>query len=150
MIREIRWIFHFSRYSFSHLPRKSRSKERFLFFNQTKFFLAVKVKSNLNMILILFLLKQLCCCCLVLTEVSSCNSFQLYIRVFYFLCIDILRIVLQTVNLILNLHIIKNYIVASHVQYTDLVSNCDQSLIVFLVRFSFLSLMSIHHIANSW
>ena len=64
-------------------------KENFCFLNQgtkTKFFLAVKVKNNFNMMCISFLLKQLCCCCLdirffsvILIGVSFCNSFQLYV-----------------------------------------------------------------------
>ena len=33
---------------------------------------------------------------------------------FFFLCIDMLQIVLQLLNVVLNLCIIKNYIVESH------------------------------------
>ena len=71
----------------------------------------------------LILLKQLCCCCLdirffllILIGVSFCNLLQLYFSFmfFFFLCIDMLRIALQLLNVVLNLCVIKNYIVASY------------------------------------
>ena len=70
------------------------------------------------MMRISFLLKQLCYCLdirffsLIFIGVSFWNSFQL--DVLFFLCIDIRRIVLQLLNVVLNLCIIKNDIVASH------------------------------------
>ena len=77
------FIFH---NSFSHLPRKSWYQRRFLFSkprDKNKIFLAAKVKNDLNMIRISFLLKQLYCCCLdirffslILIGVNFCNSFS--------------------------------------------------------------------------
>ena len=121
------------------------TKEGFCFLNQgtrTKFFLAVKVTNDFNMIWISFLWKQLCFCCLdvrffslILTGVSFYNSSHLY--VFFFLRIDKLTIVLQLVNLILNLYIIENYIAFSFI-----IQNTS-SFIVLFISFSFLSLTSI-------
>ena len=81
------FIFHDT--VFRTYPENHNTKEDFYFLNQgtkTKFFLAVKVKNNFNMMRISFLLKQLCCCCLdirffsvILIGVSFCNSFQLYV-----------------------------------------------------------------------
>ena len=128
------------------------TKEGFCFLNQgtrTKFFLAVKVTNDFNMIWISFLWKQLCCCCLdvrffslILTGVSFYNSSHLY--VFFFLCIDKLTIVLQLVNLILNLYIIENYIAFSFIiQNTDLVS------LYYLFLFLFCR-WHLYHVENSW
>ena len=57
------FIFHDT--VFLTYPRNLDTKEGFCFLNQgtkTKFFLAVKVKNNFNVMGISFLLKQLCCC----------------------------------------------------------------------------------------
>ena len=52
-IREIQYIFHFSQYSFSHLPRKLRYQNIHSFFlkreTKTKLFLANAAKNDLNM-----------------------------------------------------------------------------------------------------
>ena len=103
---EIRWqIFYFSsvqinvswfgKYDaivFSTYPENHNTKEGFCFLNrgtETKFFLAVKVKNDFNIIHNSFLLKQLCCCCLnikffsvTLIGVSFFKSSQLYIYFF--------------------------------------------------------------------
>ena len=89
-------------------PENHDTKEDFCFLNQgskTKFFLAVKVKKDFNMIHI-SLKKQLCCSCfdiklfsLILIGVSFYNS----VVFFFFLWIDILRIVLHLLNVVLNI-----------------------------------------------
>ena len=110
------FIFHDT--VFSTYPENRNTKERFCFPNRgtkRKFFLAGKVKNDFNKIRIWYLLKQWYWCCLeirffslILLVVRFCNSFQLYVF------LDILRIVLQLLNVVLNLCIINNYIVASH------------------------------------
>ena len=55
---------------------------------------------------------------------------------FFFPCIDILRTVLQLLNVVLNICIVINYIVAPHLKHKS-------SLIVFFVSFCFLPLKSI-------
>ena len=77
---------------FSTYPENHNTKEGFCFLNrgtETKFFLAVKVKNDFNIIHNSFLLKQLCCCCLnikffsvTLIGVSFFKSSQLYIYFF--------------------------------------------------------------------
>ena len=79
------FIFH---YTFFPTNPENQNTKGFCFLNggtETKFFLAVKVKRNFNMIHISFLLKQLCRCCLdirffflILIGVSFCNSSHLY------------------------------------------------------------------------
>ena len=63
VIWEMRYSFHFSRYSFSHLLRKSRYQNISFFFvnreTKTKLFLAVTVKIDFN-ICMSFLWKQFC------------------------------------------------------------------------------------------
>ena len=105
----ISWFFIFHDTVFPSYPENHNTKEGFCFLNRgtkTKFFLAGKVKNDFQMVHISFLLKQLCSCCL--------DIIHLIYRFFFFLCIDILRIVLQLLNFVLNLCIINNYIVASH------------------------------------
>ena len=63
---------------------------------------------------------------------------------FFFLCIDILIIVLQLLDVVLNLCVIKNFIVAS-----CLIKH-RSSLIVYFVSFSFLSLMCIYHVYKTY
>ena len=78
------FIFHDT--VFPTYPENHDTKEGFCLNRETrtKFFFAVNVKNDFNMIPILFLLKQLCCCwpdirffSLIWTGVSFCNSFQL-------------------------------------------------------------------------
>ena len=123
----IRCIFHFSQLSFSHLPRKSWYWS-FFFLNQgtkTNFFLAVKIKNNFNMH-ISFLWKKFCWCCLDMRFFSLIHMDSVFLEIhfsylfFFILCIDILRIVLQLLDVVLNLFIIKNYIMF-HILQSSLV-----------------------------
>ena len=67
---------------------------------KTHLFLGITVKNDFNM-RISFLLKQFCCCCFdtrlvfLIGVSSSPNSIQLYIYIYFILCIYILKIVLQ-------------------------------------------------------
>ena len=81
------FIFHNT--VFPTYPENHDTKKGFCFIHwgtKTKFFFAVKVKNDFNMMRISFLLKQLSCCCLdirffplTLIGVSFCNSFPLYV-----------------------------------------------------------------------
>ena len=108
------------------IPEYHDTKIHFCFVNReikTNLFLALRLKTISMWCVSCFLLKQWCCCCLDIrlfspTQIGDsfcCNSFQLC---FLFLCIDIiLRIVLQMLKVVLNLCVIKNYTVASHIWY---------------------------------
>ena len=110
---------------FPTYPENHNIKEGFCFLNRgtkTNSFLLLRLKT-ISIDPYLILLKQLCCCCLdirffllILIGVSFCNLLQLYFNFmfFFFLCIDMLRIALQLLNVVLNLCVIKNYIVASY------------------------------------
>ena len=128
MIRKIRYIFHFSQYSFSHHPRKSRHQNKFL----------LRQQRNKNKPLSCLRLKTIsmrCLSCFFIKTVMLLLSWQkiffsdinwsrfllqfISVMLFFFLCIDIiLRIVLQLLNVVLNLCVIKNYTIAPHVLYT--------------------------------
>ena len=116
-------MIHFSFFMivFPTYPVNHNTKD-FCFLNQgtkTKLFLAAKVKMITIWFISHFLSKQLCCCCLntwffsrILIGVRFCNSFQLY--VFFFLCINILRLFYNYWTLSWICVLLKKYIVASH------------------------------------
>ena len=100
-------LFIFYDRGFPTCPGNHNTKKGFCFL---KFFLAVKIKNDFNMmhIYLFFIKTVMLCCCL------DIKFFSIIYILFFFLCIDILRIVLQVLNIVLNLCIIKNYIIASH------------------------------------
>ena len=124
MIWEIRYIFHFSRCSFSHRPRKSGYQNKFVSSTekQKKTLSCFKVKNDHDVMRILSFIKTVM---QLLSDIRffspiqigvsfCCNSFHF----FFFLCIYmILEIILQLLDFVLNQCVIKNYIVAARVLY---------------------------------
>ena len=98
-IRKYNAFFVFHDTVFPTYPENYNTSEGFCFLNRgiaTKIFVTVKLKNDLNMMRISFLLKQLCCCCLdvrffslIIIAISFLIHFSYML--FFFHCIDILR-----------------------------------------------------------
>ena len=98
-IRKYNAFFVFHDTVFPTYPENYNTSEGFCFLNRgiaTKIFVTVKLKNDLNMMRISFLLKQLCCCCLdvrffslIIIAISFLIHFSYML--FFFHCFDILR-----------------------------------------------------------
>ena len=118
MIRKIRCIFHAGLHVYAE---NHDTKTTFCFLNrETKanLFFAVTVKKSFNMRMHNFAVAVLTQYPFFLYKLKSVSFLIHFSNIFFLsLCIYILKIVLQSLNIVLNLFIMKNHIVAPHVLY---------------------------------